>query len=191
MQGKEVKAMTAPRVQPVMLIQELKGVLVSHFQRYKEEQKDDSLKLRTHFHQISSWQETHDGLKFKACAMREEVWHAATKQSDNAIKGSVSFPCSKQAGSGGTAQFVIFLHSQGCPVNRLSINICVWKQSSCGSLWKMWKYHRNPPARGDCNETQMGEASPFNSDVTALNKSLVARSLSFLKSKNLSTCNLL
>lgn len=48
---------------------------------------------------------------------------------------------------------------------------------------------RNPPALSDCNETQMGEVSPFNSDVTPLNKFLAA--LSFLKSKKLSTCNLL
>lgn len=55
MQGKEVKAMTVPRVQqakeaeavaaqriqPVMLIQELKRILFSHFEQYKEEQKDN------------------------------------------------------------------------------------------------------------------------------------------------------
>lgn len=40
-QGKEVEAVTAVRVQPVMLIQELKGVLFSHFEQYKEEQKDN------------------------------------------------------------------------------------------------------------------------------------------------------
>lgn len=40
-QGKEVEAVTAHRVQPVMLIQELKGILFPHFQQYKEEQKDN------------------------------------------------------------------------------------------------------------------------------------------------------
>lgn len=40
-QGKEVEAVTAQRVQPVMFIQELKGILFSHFEQYKEEQKDN------------------------------------------------------------------------------------------------------------------------------------------------------
>lgn len=140
MQGKEAKAVTAEESSASYAHSRTEGCFILTFWAIQRGTKGQSLKLGTDFHQTSPWQETCESLKFNtACAAREEVWHAATKQSGNSIKGSVSFLCSKQAGSGGTAQIVI-----ECPVNRLSINTCVWKQSSCGSLWKMWKYRPKP-----------------------------------------------
>lgn len=96
---KQVKAVTAPRVQPVYVHSRTEGCFILTFWATKRGTKGQSLKLRTKFHQTPPWQETRDGLKINTVfAMREEVWHAATKHSDTRSRVlSQSFAPGKQA----------------------------------------------------------------------------------------------
>lgn len=68
----------------------------------------------------------------------------AKHQQYEGLGRSVSFRCSKGAGSGVTTQLVVFSHIQEHSVSRLQRHQRVWKQKSCGSLWNMWKYHPKP-----------------------------------------------